>query len=273
MKILKFGGTSVGTVESISALLQILAKEQSETMPVVVLSAMSGVTNLLTSMAEKAALAQDYSTELKAIEQRHFDVIRALLPAAAQNPVLTKLKLYFNELEELLQAVFNLQELSLQAKDLVLSYGERCSTFMVSQIAKQQFGDAVFADAVQLIKTDNNFGQARVNADLTNFLVKDFYEANAGKLIFVTGFIASNDANRVTTLGRGGSDYTAALLAAALNASEIQIWTDVNGMMTADPRMVKKAFSLPELSYIEAMELSYFGAKVIYPPTIPCTLR
>eukprot|EP00388_Colpodella_angusta_P002724 GDKJ01009548.1.p1 GENE.GDKJ01009548.1~~GDKJ01009548.1.p1 ORF type:complete len:817 (+),score=38.52 GDKJ01009548.1:1475-3925(+) len=268
MKILKFGGTSVGTVESISALLQILAKEQSETMPVVVLSAMSGVTNLLTSMAEKAALAQDYSTELKAIEQRHFDVIRALLPAAAQNPVLTKLKLYFNELEELLQAVFNLQELSLQAKDLVLSYGERCSTFMVSQIAKQQFGDAVFADAVQLIKTDNNFGQARVNADLTNFLVKDFYEANAGKLIFVTGFIASNDANRVTTLGRGGSDYTAALLAAALNASEIQIWTDVNGMMTADPRMVKKAFSLPELSYIEAMELSYFGAKVIYPPTM-----
>jgi len=268
MKILKFGGTSVGTVESISALLQILAKEQSETMPVVVLSAMSGVTNLLTSMAEKAALAQDYSTELKAIEQRHFDVIRALLPAAAQNPVLTKLKLYFNELEELLQAIFNLQELSLQAKDLVLSYGERCSTFMVSQIAKQHFADAVFADAVQLIKTDNNFGQARVNADLTNFLVKDFYEANAGKLIFVTGFIASNDANRVTTLGRGGSDYTAALLAAALNASEIQIWTDVNGMMTADPRMVKKAFSLPELSYIEAMELSYFGAKVIYPPTM-----
>lgn len=268
MKILKFGGTSVGSVQSISALLSILKNEQIAEMPIVVLSAMSGVTNLLTSMAEKAALAQDYSEDLTAIESRHFDVVRALLPAAAQNPVLTKLKLYFNELEEVLQAVYNLKELSLQAKDLVLSYGERCSTFMVSQIAKQQFDEVAFVDAVQLIKTDSNFGQAKVNTELTDSLIKDFYQNNPNKIIFFTGFIASNDANRVTTLGRGGSDYTAAILAAALNAEEIQIWTDVNGMMTADPRMVKKAFSLPELSYIEAMELSYFGAKVIYPPTM-----
>jgi aspartokinase/homoserine dehydrogenase 1 len=268
MNILKFGGTSVGTIESISALLAIMAKESQSEKPVVVLSAMSGVTNLLTSMAEKAALAQDYATELKAIEDRHFEVIRGLLPAAAQNPVLTKLKIYFNELEELLQAIYNLQELSLQAKDLVLSYGERCSTFMVCHIARQQFPEAVFADATQFIKTDGNFGQAKVDTQLTDFLVRDFYESNAGKMLFVTGFIASNDANRVTTLGRGGSDYTAAILGAALQANEIQIWTDVNGMMTADPRMVKKAFPLTELSYIEAMELSYFGAKVIYPPTM-----
>ncbi|RYF20708.1 MAG: bifunctional aspartate kinase/homoserine dehydrogenase I [Flavobacteriales bacterium] len=269
MNVLKFGGTSVGSVESISALLAILAKEnQQAEKPIVVLSAMSGVTNLLTAMSEKAALGQDYSAELKSIEQRHFEVVRALLPASAQNPVLTKLKLYFNELEELLQAIFNLQELSLQAKDLVLSYGERCAAFMISHIAKQQFPEAVFADATQFIKTDSNFGQAKVNTQLTEFLVKDFCEQNVGKMLFVTGFIASNDANRVTTLGRGGSDYTAAILASALNAAEIQIWTDVNGMMTADPRIVKKAFSLEELSYIEAMELSYFGAKVIYPPTM-----
>lgn len=269
MNILKFGGTSVGSIASISALLNILEKEQQQAeKPVIVLSAMSGVTNLLTKMAEKAALGQDYNQELKALESRHFEVVRALLPAAAQNPVLTKLKLYFNELEELLQAVFNLQELSLQAKDLVLSYGERCSTFMICHIAKQQFPDAVFADAVQFIKTDSNFGQAKVDMQLTDFLVKDFYQTHASKLLFVTGFIASNDAHRVTTLGRGGSDYTAAILGSALNANEIQIWTDVNGMMTADPRMVKKAFSLSELSYIEAMELSYFGAKVIYPPTM-----
>jgi len=269
MNILKFGGTSVGSITSISALLGILEKEQAKAQnPVVVLSAMSGVTNLLTSMAEKAALAEDYSEELKAIENRHFEVIRTLLPAAAQNPVLTKLKIYFNELEELLQAIYNLQELSLQAKDLVLSYGERCSTFMICHIAKQRFPDAVFADATQFIKTDSNFGQAKVDTQLTDFLVKDFYENNPGKMLFVTGFIASNDANRVTTLGRGGSDYTAAILGSALNAAEIQIWTDVNGMMTADPRIVKKAFSLEELSYIEAMELSYFGAKVIYPPTM-----
>ena len=269
MNILKFGGTSVGSIASISALLRILEKENQQTeRPVVVLSAMNGVTNLLTSMAEKAALGEDYNEELKAIEDRHFEVIRALLPAGAQNPVLTKLKIYFNELEELLQAIFNLQELSLQAKDLVLSYGERCSTFMICHIAKQQFQEALFADAVQFIKTDGNFGQAKVDTQLTDFLVRDFYESNPGKMLFVTGFIASNDANRVTTLGRGGSDYTAAILGSALNANEIQIWTDVNGMMTADPRMVKKAFSLSELSYIEAMELSYFGAKVIYPPTM-----
>jgi aspartokinase/homoserine dehydrogenase 1 len=269
MNILKFGGTSVGSVESISALMGILAKARQEAeKPVIVLSAMSGVTNLLTAMAEKSALGQDYGKELEAIEQRHFEVVRALLPAGAQNPVLTKLKLYFNELEELLQAIYNLQELSLQAKDLVLSYGERCATFMVCHIAKQQFPDAVFADAVQFIKTDSHFGQAKVDMQLTEFLVKDFYQTHGGKMLFVTGFIASNDANRVTTLGRGGSDYTAAILGSALNAGEIQIWTDVNGMMTADPRMVKKAFSLKELSYIEAMELSYFGAKVIYPPTM-----
>jgi aspartokinase/homoserine dehydrogenase 1 len=269
MNVLKFGGTSVGSIASISALLNILEKEnQQADRPVIVLSAMSGVTNLLTSMAEKAAKGEDYSAELKGIEDRHFEVIRALLPAAAQNPVLTKLKIYFNELEELLQAIYNLQELSLQAKDLVLSYGERCSTFMICHIAKQKFPAAFFADAVQFIKTDANFGQAKVDTQLTDFLVRDFYETNAGKMLFVTGFIASNDANRVTTLGRGGSDYTAAILGSALNAAEIQIWTDVNGMMTADPRMVNKAFSLTELSYIEAMELSYFGAKVIYPPTM-----
>ncbi len=269
MNILKFGGTSVGSAASINALLQILLKEnQQAEKPIIVLSAMSGVTNLLTAMAEKAALAQDYTEELKALEQRHFEVIRALLPAAAQNPVLTKLKIYFNELEELLQAIYNLQELSLQAKDLVLSYGERCSTFMVCHIAKQQFENAFFADAALFIKTDSNFGQAKVNTELTELLVKDFYQKHSDKILFVTGFIASNDANRATTLGRGGSDYTAAILGSVLNAAAIQIWTDVNGMMTADPRMVKKAFSLPELSYIEAMELSYFGAKVIYPPTM-----
>lgn len=269
MNILKFGGTSVGSIESISALMRILEKENEQIeKPIIVLSAMGGVTNLLNSMAEKAALALAYNEELKAIEKRHFDVVRSLLPAAAQNPVLTKLKLYFNELEEILQAIYNLKELSLQAKDLVLSYGERCSTFMVSQIAKQYVPDAIFADATQFIKTDSNFGQARINTALTEHLIKEYYAANAQKMLFVTGFIASNDANRVTTLGRGGSDYTAAILGSALNVNEIQIWTDVNGMMTADPRIVKKAFSLPELSYIEAMELSYFGAKVIYPPTM-----
>jgi aspartokinase/homoserine dehydrogenase 1 len=268
MNILKFGGTSVGSAQSISALIDILKKEKGDENPIVVLSAMGGVTNTLLEMAENARNAQDYADQLKTIEAKHFEVIRTLLPAIAQNPVLTKLKIYFNELEDILQSVYNLRELSLQTKDLILSYGERCSNVMVSHIARQQFPNAVYVDGSELIKTDSNFGQAKVNNQLTEILIKEFYEANSDKLMFVTGFIASNDEGRITTLGRGGSDYTAAIWGAVLNAGEIQIWTDVDGMLTADPRIVKKAFSLPELSYIEAMELSYFGAKVIYPPTM-----
>jgi len=274
MNILKFGGTSVGSIESISALIEILKPLQGDENPIVVLSAMGGVTNALLDMAENARNLRDYGDALKLVEEKHFKVIRALLPAGAQNPVLTKLKIYFNELEDILQSVYNLRELSAQTKDLILSYGERCSTVMISHIAKQQFPNAVYVDGAELIKTDSNFGQAKVNTYMTEMLINDFYEANQDKLLFVTGFISSNDDGRVTTLGRGGSDYTAAIWGAALNASEIQIWTDVDGMLTADPRIVKKAFSLPELSYTEAMELSYFGAKVIYPPTmIPAFLK
>ncbi|MBC7565926.1 MAG: bifunctional aspartate kinase/homoserine dehydrogenase I [Pedobacter sp.] len=274
MNILKFGGTSVGSQEGINALIALLKPNAQSEYPIVVLSAMSGVTNKLLEMAENAMNLQEYSTNLKEVEEKHFKVIRALLPASAQNPVLTKLKIFFNELEDILQSVYNLRELSPQTKDLILSYGERCSTAMISHIAKQQYPDAIYVDASELIKTDNNFGQAKVNTNLSEMLIKDFYTSNSGKLLFVTGFISSNDEGRVTTLGRGGSDYTAAIWGAALNAEEIQIWTDVDGMLTADPRIVNKAFSLPELSYTEAMELSYFGAKVIYPPTmIPAFLK
>ncbi|QNR84613.1 bifunctional aspartate kinase/homoserine dehydrogenase I [Pedobacter riviphilus] len=274
MKVLKFGGTSVGSAENIKTLLRLVGEEKQQNSPVVVLSAMSGVTNLLTDMAEMAERGEDYDAHLKEIEAKHFAVIRTLLPAAAQNPVFTRLKIFFNELEDLLQAVANLRELSLQTKDQILSYGERCSTFMISHIASKSIGDSLYVNGSDLIKTDSNFGQAKVDTELTEMLINNFYQENKGKVLFVTGFIASNATGRVTTLGRGGSDYTAAVWGAALNAEEIEIWTDVNGMMTADPRIVKKAFSLPELSYTEAMELSYFGAKVIYPPTmIPAFMK
>ena len=275
MKILKFGGTSVGSVESISKLLQIIEKEQTQSgNPIVVLSAMSGVTNLLSLMADKAANGETFAAELKELEDRHFEVIKELLAVAKQNPVFTKLRILFNELEDLLQGVMILRELTPRTRDLVLSYGERCSTFMISKIAGQKLDNDVYVNAVNVIKTDSSFGQARVNTALTELLIKDLYAQHQDKVMFVTGFIASNDEGRTTTLGRGGSDYTAAIFGSALNADAIEIWTDVNGMMTADPRLVKKAFSLPELSYTEAMELSFFGAKVIYPPTmIPAFLK
>lgn len=275
MKVLKFGGTSVGSVESISKLLQIIEKEQCGSgMPVVVLSAMSGVTNLLSEMANKAERGIAFIDDLKNLEERHFHMIKELLAVSKQNPVFTKLRILFNELEDILQGVMILQELTPRTRDLILSYGERCSAFMISKIAGQKHDDDLFVSAADLIKTDSNYGQARVNMELSELLIRDFYQKNQDKIIFITGFIASNEDDRITTLGRGGSDYTAAIIASALNAQEIEIWTDVNGMMTADPRMVKKAFSLPELSYTEAMELSFFGAKVIYPPTmIPAFLK
>jgi aspartokinase/homoserine dehydrogenase 1 len=275
MKILKFGGTSVGSVESIAKLLQIIETEdQNSGNPVIVLSAMSGVTNLLSAMADKASQGGAFHDELKELEERHFEIIKELLAVSRQNPVFTQLRILFNEIEDLLQGVSMLRELTPRTRDLVLSYGERCSTFMISKIAGQEKDNTIFVNAADLIKTDSSFGQAKVNIELTERLIRDFYEKNKSKMLFVTGFIASNDEGRITTLGRGGSDYTAAIFGSALNVKEIEIWTDVNGMMTADPRMVRKAFSLPELSYTEAMELSFFGAKVIYPPTmIPAFMK
>ncbi|GAA4101913.1 bifunctional aspartate kinase/homoserine dehydrogenase I [Mucilaginibacter panaciglaebae] len=276
MKILKFGGTSVGSVQSIQTLLSILkdeVKQPAADKPVVILSAMSGVTNLLLAMAEEAARGNDFAPQLAELEKRHIDLVKSLLAIKNQNPAVTGLLINFKVLEELLQGVLTLRELTAKTRDLIISYGERCSTFMISKIAAQYF-QAAFVDASAVIKTDSSFGQAKVNTDLSEQLIRGLYQENKDKTLFVTGFIASNDEGQITTLGRGGSDYTAAIFGAALNASEIQIWTDVNGMMTADPRMVKKAFSLPELTYTEAMELSYFGAKVIYPPTmIPAFLK
>ncbi|WPU94188.1 bifunctional aspartate kinase/homoserine dehydrogenase I [Mucilaginibacter sabulilitoris] len=275
MKVLKFGGTSVGSVASIQTLLNILSDEiKNQGKPVVVLSAMGGVTNLLASMAEDAANGKEFTAALAELEKRHFDVVKSLLDVQNQNPAFTRLKIHFNQLEELLQGVLTLRELTPKTRDQVLSYGERCSTIMVSKIAAQHFKDVLFVDASEVIRTDSAFGNAKVNTELTEMLIRNLHEANKDKMLIVTGYIAGNDAGQITTLGRGGSDYTAAIFGAALNAKEIQIWTDVNGMMTADPRMVKKAFSLTELTYTEAMELSYFGAKVIYPPTmIPAFLK
>ena len=275
MKVLKFGGTSVGSVQSIQTLLGILQREvQHGETPVVVLSAMSGVTNLLVKMAEGASNGHDFTGSLAELERKHFDVIKALLTIQNQNPVFTRLKIYFNQLEDLLQGVLTLGELTPKTRDAILSFGERCSTFMISRIAAQHLPHVIDVEASSLILTDSSFGQAKVEMDATNLQIAVFFQENQGKIAFVTGFIAANRNKQITTLGRGGSDYTAAIIGSALNAEEIQIWTDVNGMMTADPRMVKKAFSLPELTYTEAMELSYFGAKVIYPPTmIPAFLK
>lgn len=269
MKIVKFGGSSVGSGQSIQNVLNILQnKYASGEKFIVVSSAMSGVTNILTELAQIASEGKDFKKGLIEIEQRHFTVIKEMITVKNQNPAFTQIKIFINEIEDLLQGVYSLRELSLQSKDLILSYGEKCSTFLLSQIAKQYFSESIYVDASLLIKTDSNFGNARVHTPVTEHLLQEFYKEHSHQILFFTGFIASNENNRITTLGRGGSDYTAAIIAAALDAEEIELWSDVDGMLTADPRVVKKAFSLSELSYTEAMELSYFGAKVIYPPAM-----
>lgn len=273
----------MGSIEGIENLLKIVKEEsqQSKTFPVLVLSAMNGVTNSLINLAEHAAEGVGFEEKLSEIEERHFSIVRALIEVKLQNPVLTQLKIYFNELSDLLQSVNTLKELSAQSKDLIVSYGERCAAFLISKVLEQSIPEARFVDARTLIKTNSNFGTAQVNYELSHLSIQDYYKANPEELWVVTGFIGSDSRGRTTTLGRGGSDYTAAILGAALNADSIEIWTDVDGMLTADPRIVKKAFSLQQLTYTEAMELSYFGAKVIYPPTmmpaflksIPITIR
>lgn len=269
MKILKFGGSSVGSRESISTLVDIVRRQAAEPGGlVVVVSAMGGVTNQLLQMARAAEATEDFSALLKNLEKRHLEAISGLLAIKHQSPVIMKIKILLNELDEILSGVSALKELSPRTQDNILSYGELCSATLVSGVLTQYLPETLFTDARELIRTDSFWGNARVDFTGTNARIKAFFKAHPGALPCVTGFIASDADGHTTTLGRGGSDYSAAVIAAAMHAEQIQIWTDVDGFMTADPRMVEKAFSLPEISYTEAMELSYFGAKVIYPPTM-----
>lgn len=269
MKILKFGGTSVGTAQSVQTLVRIvhgmLARGERIAL---VISAMGGVTNSLMELAGMAEEGKDFSALLQQVERRHLDLIQSLIGIKKQNGAIMPLKLYFNELEELLAGVKAVQELSPRTQDHIAAYGELCSAFLVSRILEQANPQVRFADAREWIRTDSQFGNAKVRFDETDRRIIQEFRNHPDALFCLTGYIASNEKGQTTTLGRGGSDYTAAILGAALGSEEIQIWTDVNGFMTADPRMVRKASSLPEISYTEAMELSYFGAKVIFPPTM-----
>jgi len=267
MKILKFGGTSVGSVEALQNVKLIVEKEFSENEPLlIVCSAFSGITNALVSASEQALKQDDFSEILKSAEEKHYQIISGLLPRTLQNPLLMLVKVSFNEIEDLLFSIKNLGELSDRIKDRLLSYGEQMSSKIITAFLNSENFPVVFQDARELIKTDSHFGNASVDTKKTNENIKNWNLEN--QIYVVTGFIASDENQDTTTLGRGGSDYTSAILASGLKASEIQIWTDVDGFMTADPRLVKNAFSQPELSYQEAMEMSYFGAKVIYPPTM-----
>jgi aspartokinase/homoserine dehydrogenase 1 len=269
MKVLKFGGTSVGTSESIKIVLSIILEYRRQDQQVaVVVSALGGITNQLIEAGRKAAVSdQEFSVILKSIEKKHIQIVRDLVEVRLQSNIVARIKLLLNELEELLHGVYLLKELSPRTLDLILSFGERLSAFTISECLRHRGVEAEFTDTRFLIKTDKNFGKAKVIFNVTNENIqKHFKQKRAIQII--TGFIGSTENQETTTLGRGGSDYTSSIIGAALNAEEIEIWTDVDGVMTADPRQVPAAFSLSSVSYSEAMEMSHFGAKVIYPPTL-----
>ena len=269
MKVLKFGGSSVAKPERIrqigNILKQYYAKGERFT---VVFSAFGGVTDSLIQMSQLAASGDaSYLEHFELFSKRHLEAIHELLQEPYLSMALPQLENNHEVLRNLLYGIFLVREASPRTMDYVLSFGERNSAFIIAHYLKQQGVNASHLDARKVIKTDKNFGSAKVDFKVTYDRIKEFYTQNP-EIQIVTGFIASAKGGLTTTLGRGGSDYTAAILAAGLDAKVIEIWTDVNGVLTSDPRRVKKAFTIPTMTYAEAMEMSHFGAKVIYPPTL-----
>ncbi|CAH0335366.1 Bifunctional aspartokinase/homoserine dehydrogenase 1 [Flavobacterium sp. CECT 9288] len=274
MKVLKFGGTSVANAQNIKLMMSIVKIQSQDQQILVVVSAFSKVTDMLQLASQKAAHGdENYKKILVEIEKKHLDVLKELIPIQEQSGLLSHVKRIINHLETLLDGCYLLGELSARTSDTILSFGELLSSFIISEGMQQIIPNSGYKDSRELIKTNADFGKATVNFEVTNKLINEFFESNDKQVVVMPGFIAASLDGINTTLGRGGSDYTAAILAGALNVKELEIWTDVNGMFTANPKIVKQAKPIAYISYQEAMELSHFGAKVLYPPTIQPVLR
>ena len=264
MKVLKFGGTSVGSVESILSVKKIVEAEKEPV--VVVVSALGGITDKLIKTS-KLALAGDlsYQSEFDEIAGRHHQMIEAVIPSGEKKErLLETIDALLDELKSIYQGVYLIRDLSPKTSAAIVSYGERLSSNIVAVL----IDGAKWFDSRTFIKTEIKSGRQLLASDLTHELVKQAF-VDLPKVSLVPGFISTDaDSGEVTNLGRGGSDYTASIIAAALDASFLEIWTDVDGFMTADPKVISTAYTINELSYVEAMELCNFGAKVVYPPTI-----
>ena len=269
MRVLKFGGSSVANAENINKIISILKDRSGKEKLVVVVSALGGTTDaLLNSVVTASKGDEKYKDELHAIESRHLEVVKLLLPVANQSRVLSMVKQHCNEMEDICNSVFLLKELTSRTRDRMMSYGELLSSQIIAAKFQSSGFENKWVDARKLIVTNSHYEHAVVDFELTNKKINDYFSAANESLFLVPGFIASDKNGTTTTLGRGGSDYTASIIASAMDADALEIWTDVSGMMTADPRLVSNAKIIPHILYREAMELSHFGAKVIYPPTI-----
>jgi aspartokinase/homoserine dehydrogenase 1 len=263
MKVLKFGGSSIGTPERMLRVQKIICENQGSVL--VVVSALEGITNMLENLAETAsARDKKYIDIFRTIKVRHLEFLDQLPSGSFENPVRAALAKYLKELEDIINGVFLLNDLTPKIHDRILSYGELLSANMLTSLIE----NAGLIDSGKVIRTDNAYGNVRVDFNITNTNIQSAVKDMGDKICIAPGFIASDTRGATTTLGRGGSDYSAAIYAAALHAEVLEIWTDVDGFMTADPGKVPKAFAIEKLSYAEAMELSHFGAKVVYTPTI-----
>ena len=266
MKVLKFGGTSVGSVKSILSLKQIVENEAKKQPVVIVVSALGGITDKLIATSKLAVAGdEEWKTEFDATVDRHHKMIDTIITdTKAREDLFIKVDALLDQLRSIYFGVFLIHDLSEKTSDAIVSYGERLSSLIVSTLVK----GSKWYDSREFIKTVDKNGKHVLDAELTTELVTKTF-SDLPRISLVPGFISSDrDSKEITNLGRGGSDYTAAIIAAALNAEVLEIWTDVDGFMTADPKVIKTAYTINELSYIEAMELCNFGAKVIYPPTI-----
>lgn len=263
MKVLKFGGTSVGTVDSLRNVKSIV--ERCPEQVIVVVSALGGLTDRLIATAKMAEKGDDaFRTELDAMIERHRAIVEMLVPEEKRGGLYAEIDPLFKQLHNVYYGISLLEELSPRSLDKVVSFGERLSARIISRI----IDSAVFFDSLKFVKTLRRFDKNVLDSERTLRLIDSEFGGSDFKVAVVPGFISTDVDGHITNLGRGGSDYTAAILAAALNADSLEIWTDVDGFMTADPRIISGTRVIPQLSFTEAMELCNFGAKVIYPPTI-----
>lgn len=268
MNVLKFGGTSVGSVENINQVIGILKEYSEENKVIAVVSAVGGITDKLLKSGYLAQIKDEsYISEFEEIKSIHLNILSNLIPNCPK-PTLEALEKKLNRLKSLLDGIYLINELSPKTSDKLVSFGELLSSFIIAEAMKERGLNAVRKNSQELIITDSQFTKAEVKYDLTFNNIKSYFKSNNQSITILPGFISKSEAGEITTLGRGGSDFTAALLAAALEVERLEIWTDVSGMFTANPKLVKQAYPIEKLSYQEAMELSHFGAKVLYPPTV-----
>ena len=267
MRVLKFGGTSVGSVENIEKTIAIVANQAAQSPVAVVVSALGGVTDLLLKAGALAAKKEEsYKDILKEISQKHISFTDTL--TGGDQKVLKAITLQMSHLEDLLKGIYLINELSPKTLDKLAAYGELTSSYIIAAAFKHKSIDASLKDSRELIITDANHTKAGILYEITNQNITTYFAEKKAKITVLGGFIARTEAGDTSTLGRGGSDFTAAIIAAALDVEQLEIWTDVSGMFSANPTLVKQAKPIQEISYHEAMELSHFGAKVLYPPTI-----